>query len=150
MPTNKQLLGTYGEKLVSSLIPCPKCKKSKTLKCLPPNFKCADIICDFCGYLAQVKSKNVKSILSVPDIILSAAWKPHSDRMNAGIFFPLFIVLVNELNKKDFSIHYLSADLQPVDIFVVRNALSINARRAGWQGYYINLKNIKNRLVRII
>ena len=28
---------------------CPRCKRSDTLVRLPPNFKCADIICDFCG-----------------------------------------------------------------------------------------------------
>ena len=58
--TNKQLLGERGEILVTKKCPCPKCKSEKSLKRLPANFKCADIVCDFCGYLAQVKSKNVK------------------------------------------------------------------------------------------
>ena len=56
MVTDKQKLGDFGERFVKQNFPCPKCKNKKTLKQLPPNFKCADIICDFCGYLAQVKT----------------------------------------------------------------------------------------------
>src|SRR5271165_6342847 len=39
---------------------CPRCKRSRTLVRLPANFKCADVICDFCGYLAQVKAVTVR------------------------------------------------------------------------------------------
>ena len=62
MPTDKQKLGVLGENLVSKNLVCQKCKKKRTLKKLPINFKCADLICDFCGFLAQVKSSNVKDI----------------------------------------------------------------------------------------
>jgi hypothetical protein len=37
---------------------------------LPSNFKCADVICDFCGYLAQVKAARVRNIDRIPDAIL--------------------------------------------------------------------------------
>jgi len=30
-----------------------RCKREGTLRRLPANFKCADIICDFCGYRAS-------------------------------------------------------------------------------------------------
>lgn len=73
---------------------------------------------------------------SCPKKIIGAAWGPQSDRMNAGIYFPLFIVLVA---RKAFSIYYLSADLQSPDMFVARRPLSITARRAGWQGFYYDL-----------
>jgi len=59
MTTDKQKLGDFGENLIRKKFDCPKCKRPKTLKKLPPNFKCADLICDFCGYLAQVKTKTV-------------------------------------------------------------------------------------------
>ena len=52
--TNKQLLGERGEILVTKNCPCPKCKSEKSLKRLPAYFKCADIVCDFCGYLAPM------------------------------------------------------------------------------------------------
>ena len=104
------------------------------------------IICDFCGFLAQVKSSNVKNINLLPKSILGAAWKPQEERMNAGIFFPLYLVLVN---KKEYSIFYLSADLQSKEIFIPRKPLSEKARRAGWQGFIYDISKIKNHFVRL-
>jgi len=104
-----------------------------TLKQLPPNFKCADIICDFCGYLAQVKTSSQESIDSIPDQILGAAWNVQKERMDSSIYFPLFLVLFKSV--REFSIFYLSKDLQNETMFIPRKPLSDNARRAGWQGF---------------
>ena len=139
MATNKQKLGELGEQFVVKNCMCPKCKKEKTLKRLPANFKCADLVCDFCGYLAQVKASSVRDVSTLPKKILGAAWRPQEERMNAGIYFPLFIVLVSE---KDKAIYYLSADLQPPELFEKRKPLSKNARRAGWQGFYYDLNQV--------
>jgi len=148
MTTNKQKLGDFGEEEVVKSCFCPKCKKGKTLKLLPKNFKCADVVCDFCGYLAQVKAKTVKDISIVPKQILGAAWKPQKERMDAGIYFPLFIVLVCDT---EYSIFYLSADLQTLDMFVARKPLSINAKRAGWQGFIYDMKAVPiGSVVRLI
>jgi len=57
--------------------------------------------------------------------------------MDAGIFFPLFIVLVDPRRRRE--IHYLSADLQNPEMFIPRKPLSPNARRAGWQGFTYDL-----------
>ena len=145
MPTDKQKLGDWGEKLIAKKCSCPKCKKEKTLKTLPPNFKCADIVCDFCGYLAQVKSKNVKNIDVLPKNILGAAWRPQKERMDAGIYFPLYIVLKAE---RKSAIYYLPVDYQDTEIFVKRKPLSENAKRAGWQGYYYDLSLLEDEIIR--
>ena len=145
--TNKQLLGERGEILVTKKCPCPKCKSEKSLKRLPANFKCADIVCDFCGYLAQVKSKNVKDVNKVPNKILGAAWSVQKERMDSGIYFPLYIVLINE---KKYSIYYLPVDYQDKEIFVKRKPLSANAKRAGWQGFYYDLKKINKDTIKRI
>lgn len=113
-------------------------KKTGTLVRLPANFKFAEILYDFCGYLAQVKTVRVNNITSVPDRILGAAWGPQSERMGAAIYFPLFIVLINKLDA--YSIYYLSADLQNSKMFKPRKPLSATALRAGWQGFMINTK----------
>ena len=148
MATKKQKLGDFGEKMVVKNCHCPKCKKAKTLKRLPKNFKCADVVCDFCGYLGQVKAKNVNDINEVPNQIIGAAWKPQQERMNAGIYFPLFIVLVCE---SEFSIFYLSADLQMPSMFKPRKPLSPTAKRAGWQGFSYNLTEItEGAVVRLL
>jgi len=147
MRTNKQLLGDFGENLIIKKFNCPKCKRIKSLKKLPPNFKCADIICDFCGYLAQVKTKTVSDIEKFPSKVLGAAWGPQKERMDAGIYFPLFVVLKNGRNH---SVFYLSSDLQTEEMFIKRKPLSKNAKRAGWQGFYFDGELMKKFISRLL
>jgi type II restriction enzyme len=148
MATAKQQLGAFGEVKVASVCPCPRCKRNKTFKRLPTNFKCSDLICDFCGYLAQVKSMEVTDTNVVPSKILGAAWGPQSDRMQAAIYFSLYLVLVRA-DRAEYSIYFLPADLQVPSMFVPRKPLSVNARRAGWQGLYYDLASTKGLFVRI-
>jgi hypothetical protein len=146
MATAKQELGALGEKLVVQYCACPKCKRLRTLRTLPPNFKCADVICDFCGYLAQVKASTSRDGVTPPRLLLGAAWGPQKQRMDAGIYFPLFLVLVAPAARL-FSIHYLSADLQTPALFLERKPLGEGARRAGWQGFYYDLGAVRDRLI---
>ena len=71
--TSHQALGDYGEVVVARL-PCPKCKRERTLRRLPVNFRCADVICDFCGYLAQVKATERADVDTLPRSLMGAAW----------------------------------------------------------------------------
>jgi type II restriction enzyme len=137
--TKKQELGAWGEDLIVKKCACPKCKRSKTLKRLPANFKCADLVCDFCGYLAQVKSMNVKSLTPLPKQVLGAAWGPQKARMDAAIYFPLFLVLKSP---SDHAVYYLPTDFQSEALFTPRSPLSETAKRAGWQGFMYNLEAI--------
>ena len=68
--------------------------------------------------------------------------------MDAGIYFPLFVVLINK-SKKD-SIYYLSADLESPEIFVPRKPLSSTAKRAGWQGFYYDISEKLDSFVRLV
>jgi type II restriction enzyme len=149
MPTAHQVLGLFGELQVVKKCVCPKCKRSRTLVRLPTNFKCADVICDFCGYLGQVKATRVKDIAKIPKIVLGAAWKPQKERMDAAIYFPLFLVLVGD-SPKQFAIYYLAADLQCREFFSPRRPLSKNARRAGWQGFTYETERIRESFVRLV
>jgi hypothetical protein len=146
MPTKRQLLGRFGEACVVKECACPKCKRARTLKRLPNNFKCADVICDFCGYLGQVKAVTVKDIEEIPTTVLGAAWGPQEERMAAAIYFPLFLVLVSG---RQHSIFYLSADLQTSQMFRSRAPLSDRARRAGWQGFIYDLTSVRKKFVRL-
>lgn len=139
MATSKQLLGTWGEKLVAKTCDCPKCKRPKTLKLLPPNFKCADLICDFCGFLGQVKAMNVAVVSLLPKQVLGAAWGPQKERMDSGIYFPLFLVLRAPSAN---AIYYLPTDFQSPALFAARKPLSESARRAGWQGFMYALEAV--------
>src|SRR6187551_3094606 len=111
MPTKHQVLGLAGELRVVKSCSCPHCKRNRTLRRLPTNFKCADVICDFCGYLGQVKAARVTDVSVIPKAVLGAAWKPQKERMDAAIYFPLFLVLVSE-NLRQYAIHYLAAAFQ--------------------------------------
>lgn len=148
MPTDKQKLGKMGEEYVSRMCACPSCKRPKTLRRLPANFKCADLICDFCGYLAQVKTKRTESLAVIPNRILGGAWGVQQDRMDSGIYFPIFLVLLNSKNR--YAVHYLSADLQAPAIFVPRKPLSSSAKRSGWQGFYYDFSKIGSSFVKLI
>ena len=148
MATAKQELGELGERLVAQHCSCPKCKQRRTLKRLTTNFKCADVICDFCGYLAQVKAHTCADGRTPPPKLLGAAWGPQRERMESGIYFPLFLVLVAR-NEDRFSIHYLSADLQTPELFLERKPLSESAKRAGWQGFHYHLDSLRDRLIPI-
>lgn len=147
MATAHQELGLLGEQVVVQRCACPKCKRPGTLVRLPPNFKCADVICDFCGYLGQVKTARVKDIDKIPNAVLGAAWKPQKERMDAAIYFPLFLVLVSD---KRYAIYYLAADLQTVELFKPRAPLSKSARRAGWQGFIYDTARVKANFVRLV
>ncbi len=139
-PTAKQSLGTRGEDHVAKTARCPGCKrKERTLRTLPPNFKCADVVCDFCGYLLQVKTKSVKGPLPIvcPKKILGGAWGPQKERMDAGIYFSLFIVVENDAGK--VVTFFLPRDLQTPEMFVERKPLSATAKRAGWTGFTIDV-----------
>jgi type II restriction enzyme len=147
--TANQQLGLFGESKVVKDCACPKCKRSRTLVRLPTNFKCADVICDFCGYLGQVKAARVNDIDVIPKAVLGAAWKPQKERMDAAIYFPLFLVLVGK-NSRGYAIYYLSADLQNPALFSARSPLSETVRRAGWQGFIYQTGPIADRFVRLV
>lgn len=136
--STRRALGDYGERAVTKL-PCPRCKRQGTLRRLPGGFKCADTICDFCGYLAQVKTTEKVNIASLPKRVLGAAWQPQSDRMDAGIFFPLFIVIATPPPGRQHAVYFLPADLQERRMFEPRRPLSATAKRPGWQGFVIRL-----------
>lgn len=62
MAAARQILGQRSDLAVTKLCKCAGCKRGGTLRRLPPNFKCADVICDFCGYLVQVKAAAVAQL----------------------------------------------------------------------------------------
>ncbi len=115
---------------------------------MPPNFKCADVICDFCGYLAQVKSSKVPDVNVLPKRVLGAAWGPQHDRMQAGIYIPLYLVLTTA-HLGPYAIFYLPADLQRPEMFEPRSPLGPQARRAGWTGFVYNLELVRDAFVRM-
>lgn len=142
MATNKQKLGLFGEEIIAKYMGCPRCKRFPTLCKLPNNFKCADIICNFCGFLAQVKTKMTENLDTPPKTIPGAAWRPQNERIKHGIYFPLYLILVNK--KKEYQIYYLPVDFQFKGLFKKRNPLSETAKRKGWQGFHYDFSKLSD------
>ena len=145
--TKRQRQGDLGQKVVCKYCTCPKCKRGR-LKQLVGNFKCADVICDFCGFLAQVKAPTVRDANEPVTTILGGAWKVQEKKIKAGIYHPLYIVKVAK--GKPVAIDYLSADFLKPEVFVPRKPLGAEAQRAGWQGFVYDLSKLdKNAFVRV-
>ena len=126
--------------MVAKYCACPRCKRTNTYKILPRNFRCADVVCDFCGHSAQVKTTDKsKNLDTPPQTLLGAAWEPQRVRLEAGIYISLYLVLKQGTS---FAIYFLSADLQSLDMFITRKPLSKSAKRAGWQGFIYDLTRI--------
>lgn len=136
---DKRALGRWGEKLIARRYACPRCKRFWTLRRLPINFRCADIICDFCGYLVQVKTLTVRNPAILPRTVLGAAWGPQRERMKAGVYFPLFFVA---RGPRRVAVYSLPTELQLPALFRKRRPLSARAKRSGWQGFYYDLHRL--------
>lgn len=67
--------------------------------------------------------------------------------MEAGIYFSLYVVLVTKTGGA--GIYFLPRDLQTEEMFVPRKPLSKDAKRAGWQGFVIDMDLAAGRTVRV-
>jgi hypothetical protein len=114
----------------------------RTLTRLPTNFQCADLICKFCGYLAQVKAMTTTND-RMPDRISGAAWGPQHEQILDGIFQPLFVVGFDGSGRLR-TIDYVPAHILEASpgVFEPRTPLSPTARRAGWQGFVYNMTKL--------
>ena len=144
VPTPKQLLGAKGETAVSKHVNCPRCGRKRHLTRLPRNFQCADVICKFCGYLAQVKAVTLaQGSDELPRRVPGAAWGPQQEQMLAGIFHGLYFVGFSP-KKKLVRIDYVPGHALQASpkVFEPRKPLGPKAKRAGWTGFTYNLENL--------
>lgn len=141
-PTANQDRGRRGELAVRDHVPCPRCRRAKHLTPLPTNFQCADLICKFCGFLAQVKSVTLSGE-ELPARVLGAAWGPQHDQIVAGIYQPLFVAGFSSGGRL-VRIDYIPAHILAAvpTVFEPRNPLSSTAKRAGWRGFNYNLSRL--------
>ena len=95
-----------------------------------------------------MKASIATDLEVIPRTIRGAAWAPQKARMEAGIYFPLYLVLATA-DMRRHSIFYLSADLQPPELFLERKPLSLTAQREGWQGFHYNVEPVRGRFVRL-
>ena len=142
MTTPKQDLGKLGERAVCRYVKCPRCNRSRQLRPLTQNFECVDVICKFCGFLAQVKATNQKSGEKRPARIVGAAWGPQHERIINGIYHALYVATF--VNNRLTRIDYIPAHMLEAHpgVYKPRNKLSETAQRAGWQGFMYDLREL--------
>jgi hypothetical protein len=140
--TDRQDLGERGELAVCKHAHCPSCNRSRHFRRLPKNFECADIICKFCGFLAQVKATRLpEGADSLPDRIMSAAWNPQHQRILAGIYSGLYLAGYRQNGRTLVLIEYVPPHVLAAtpQVYEPRKPLSATAKRAGWRGYTLNI-----------
>jgi transcription elongation factor Elf1 len=144
MPTEKQALGDRGEREICRRVKCPRCSREKHLRPLPTGFQCADLICKFCGFLAQVKSVTLKDgEVDVRKVVLGAAWRPQQEQIISGIFHSLFVVGYAAAGKL-VSIHYVPSHILQAtpQVFEPRKPLRPGAKRYPYQGFNYRLDKL--------
>jgi type II restriction enzyme len=108
------------------------------------------MICDFCGFVAQVKTARRPDPENVAPTYLGGAWRPQKERMDAGIYTTLYLVNAPKseaLSENACFLFFLPAEAQEPEMFVPREPLGPNARRAGWQGFRIELGPFVERVI---
>ena len=141
MATQKQKNGEFGEVYVKKHVYCPKCKSKKhTFVQLPSGFPCADLICNFCGYLAQVKTCYSSNTDQCPRMLPGAGWEPLAKRMTKNIFYPIYVVVRNRRDPmKDVSIFYIPAELQTSKMFIRSRASVVKKTKRVVKGVRFDL-----------
>jgi type II restriction enzyme len=133
MTEDKKIQEELSFRVIRKFIACQECGRGP-LVALPPNYPTVDIICQFCSNTAQVKTFRTKSEANrLPRNIVSAAWKPQKERMDAGIFQPLYIV--SFYDSRPLRAYYLSSKIQKKyqkELFIKRKPLPSYNVRAGF------------------
>lgn len=144
-----RIIGEACEKYVQDNIKCFRCflnnnNKNNFNKC-KVNEKSKDFICVNCNQKYQVKAKGItnkslnKIIINKTCKILGGEYKTTLNSLNQNIDY--LIVLYD---KTLYSIKkYLYVKYEQIDsnCILARKPLSVTARRSGWTGCYVLLKN---------
>lgn len=114
---------------------CPVCGCDFLAK-LPNNAKVADFICDKCGEIYELKSKNK----SIGKTILDGAYYTALERITSRTNPNLFVLCYHENLVENLTL--VPKYFFTPDILQIRRPLSQNARRAGYIGSNILYGNI--------
>ncbi|MEX2242364.1 MAG: DpnI domain-containing protein [Fimbriimonadaceae bacterium] len=142
IPTPRALTGRRGEAAVTRLVACPRCSRPRHLRPLEAGFQCADVICKFCGFLAQVKATMVSPDRR-PSRLLGGSWARQHEQILADIFQALFIVTLAQ-NGKPIAIYYVPSHILRAHpaVYRPRNALAATARRPNFRGFMYDLTQL--------
>lgn len=130
-----QKIRVLSESWLKNEMYCPACGNDYLNK-LPNNSKLADFICDNCGEIYELKSKKRYIGKSILDGAYYAALERITSSTNPNLFVLSYDKNVIE-NLTLIPKHFFTPD-----VLKIRNALSPNARRAGYIGSFILYEKI--------
>jgi hypothetical protein len=141
-PTQQQLSGKLGEEAVCRTLACPQCSKRR-LSPLPTNFDCVDVICRFCGFMAQVKSISSRKGIW-PNTIPGGSWPRQHEQIIAGIFHSLFVVALEPGTRRLVSIDYVPSHILRAvpDAYVPRKPTKPLGRSTPFLGFRYDSRRI--------
>ena len=140
--TAQQTSGRLGELAVCRTVSCPRCGRPR-LSTLPRNFDCADVICRFCGFLAQVKSVT-SADGSWPTTLPGGSWPRQQEQIISGIFHALYVVAFAPSSRKLVSIDYVPSHILQAapDIYVPRKPTKPVGRTTPFLGFRYDSRKI--------
>jgi type II restriction enzyme len=103
---------------------------------------CADVICKFCGFLAQVKA-TTNTPDKRPTRILGGSWAPQHEQILADIFQSLFVVTLDH-DGLPHAIYYVPSHILRAhpSVYKPRNPLPPTARRPNFRGFVYDLTQL--------
>ena len=116
---------------------CPSCKQPR-LQTARDNTKVIDFVCDHCSEIYQLKSQSRR----LGDRILDSAYGPMIDSIKRNRTPNLFLLHYNSQSYYAENLLIVPRYFLTLSCVEPRNPLSPNARRAGWVGCNILLKDI--------
>ncbi|HBG92942.1 MAG: hypothetical protein A3J81_00170 [Nitrospirae bacterium RIFOXYB2_FULL_43_5] len=132
-----QIARVLSEDWASRNLFCPACKKLR-LQTAIDNTKVFDFVCDSCSETYQLKSQSKP----LGDKILDSAYGPMIDSIKRNKTPNLFLLHYNSQNYCVENLLIVPRYFLTLSCVEPRKPLSVNARRAGWIGCNIVLKEI--------
>jgi type II restriction enzyme len=144
--SESRIVGEASEEYVKNNIKCIRCNNINFEKC-KTNEKSKDLICIECNQKYQIKAKSATK-KQINNIINNKTFKTIGgeysttlNNINQNIDY--LIIFYEKNTYKIQNILYVKNEYIDQHCIVPRNPLSINAKRAGWQGCNIIFNNIE-------
>ncbi len=141
-----RIVGEASEEYVKNNIKCIRCNNINFEKC-KTNEKSKDLICISCNQKYQIKSKcatqkQINSIINKNTFkTIGGEYLTTLNNIDQNIDY--LIILYEKNSYKIQKILYIRNEYINQQCIIPRNPLSVNAKRAGWQGCNIIFSNIE-------
>ena len=132
-----QIARVLTEEWASRNLYCPSCDADR-LRQLKDNTKVYDFVCEHCNQTYQVKSQNKP----FGNKIMDSAYQPMIESIKNNQAPHLFVLNYNPLYLSAQNLLVIPKFFLTLSCIEKRKPLSLNARRAGWVGCMIVLKQL--------